>query len=336
MIIWALCRSKIRRDTNEIWQLRREQNSCQATEASSVILRQKEFSDENRSMRLLLLMIPACFFAACNNATEPQSMLVKFQSSKWPVYETEVYLPEAGKAVQKTTVGQLIWPNELVSTTESNVEGARICRTVLSETEDHHRRQCEAAGHKTLSLNTLDAGGRIIATVFDPGGGEPVRTGEYEYHGDNEIFHYSVAGKKEFIVLAEKLPGRKKYTTWENADPAAPAIHVRDYLDSGDGFEFYISAKNGGMKETSQTRVFTKDNEKVKVEYQVSHEYPNGVYLITETSWAKETGWTEKEYRRDDAQIKLAEIFDIAEARSLTRSAKLVREKITGYRRPVA
>jgi hypothetical protein len=96
-------------------------------------------------------------------------MLVKFQSSKWPVYETEVYLPEAGKAVQKTTVSQLIWPNELVSTTESNVEGARICRTVLSETEDHHRRQCEAAGHKTLSLNTLDASGRIIATVFDPG-----------------------------------------------------------------------------------------------------------------------------------------------------------------------
>lgn len=220
-------------------------------------------------MRLLLLMVPAFFFAACNNTAEPQGMLARFQNSKWPVYETEVYLPEDGKSVQKTTVSQLIWPNELVSTTESNAEGARICRTVLSDTEDHHRRQCEAAGHKTLSLNTLDASGRIIATVFDPGNGEPIRTGQYEYHGNTETFYGYVAGKKDFTGLIEKWPGREKYTTWRNTDPSAPEIHVQDYRASGEGSELYIAAAHGNMRETSRTRVFSGDRQRISLKYEV-------------------------------------------------------------------
>ncbi|AFM14645.1 hypothetical protein Turpa_4011 [Turneriella parva DSM 21527] len=287
-------------------------------------------------MRLLLLIIPACFFAACSNATEPQSMLAKFQSSKWPVYETEVYLPEDGKAVKKTAVSPLIWPNELVSTTESNAEGARICRTVLSDTEDHHRRQCEAAGHKTLSLNTLDANGRIIATVYDPGNGEPLQTGQYEYHGDTETFYGYLAGRKDFTVLTEKWPGRKKYTTWRNADPSAPEIHVRDYEDSGEGSEFYIAASHGNMRETSRTRVFRRDTQKIKLTYVVSYENPGGLLEITTSDWNQSEGWLEQVYEMRPAQINLDAIADIDAARSFITSARLVRTKKISHKQPTA
>lgn len=281
----------------------------------------------------VVLLVPV----ACNNAATETSVLRQFQNSTWPQYQAERVYREDGKIKEEiSTVNELRGLNELVSRSETKEGSRRICRTVLTDFEDHQRRECESQSSKSLSLNTLDANGRIIATVFDPGGNEPVRTGQYEYNGNTETFYGYTEGILNTTVLTEKWPGRKKYTTWDNADPAAPAIHVRDYLDSGEGSEFYISTKNGGMRETLRTRVFQRDTQKVTVEFEVSYEYPNGVFWITTSDWDKETGSIEKVYRLDDAQTKIEAIADLAEARSLIKSAKLVREKNTGLKRPVA
>jgi len=287
-------------------------------------------------MRLPLFAIPFLLSGACNNTAPAQGVLAQFQNARWPVYQTEVYMPEGGKVLRKTTVRQFVWPNELVSTSESSAEGLTICRTVLSNSEDYQRSECHTAGHKSLSLNSLDASGRIIATVFDPGGGEPVRSGQYEYFGETETFYGYVSGKKDFTVLTEKLPGRKKYTTWVNTDPSAPEIQVQDHHDSGEATELYITAAHGNMRETSRTRVFSGDMQKIWLKYAVSYENPGGLLEITASDWHQSEGILERVYETRTGQFNIDAVADFDEAKSLISSAKLVRSKRITFKPPVA
>lgn len=256
--------------------------------------------------------------------------LTLWQSMKWPQYTEETLIDENGRRNVTRKETTLESGNHLIEKYANQKTGIRVCETLLTNFEDHLERDCFSSEGRFRTINTLDQKGRILKTETIDGYRKETRTGEYEYPGQNEVFRAYSKGNLYATVLGEKFGDRTRYTYWVN-DANAPSIHIRDYKESGEGHELFVAA---GVHETSRTKVFTTDLQKITLTHEISRDYPEGVILGTVKSLML-TGYNiiEEDFRiaAKDFDFDAASDFDtavrIAEKGTKYRSLKNVEQK---------
>ena len=227
-----------------------------------------------RSLYLVLII----GLIACSNS-QNGGKLAQWQSGAWPQFTEITSIDKKGHATVTQIETTFEAGNRLIRKSNNPETGIQVCDTLLSDFEDYLEDTCTTSTGQFKTIHILDAKGRILRADYIDSSSNVVRKGEYEYPGQNEVFRAYQNGNLDFTVLGEKLGDRTRYTTWINrADE--PSIHVREYKESGEGHEFFVSAKG---RETSKTKVFVKETQKVKLTLEVTQEEPNGIIYGTIT-----------------------------------------------------
>jgi hypothetical protein len=266
---------------------------------------------------------------ACSNSSLPGNLAI-WQNAKWPQYTENVQIDKDGLKTVTFIEATLESGNHFIQKYENDKDGNRVCETLLTDFEDYLERNCISAAGQIRTMNTLDGKGRLMQSDYIDSNSNDKRHGEYEYTGQNEVFRSYRNGVLDATVLGEKFGDRTKYTIWVN-NANAPSIHVRDYKNSGEGHEVFVS---GGIRETSQTKVFRKNLQKITLNYEISQDYPDGViYGKLRTIHSSGPRIIEEDYRIDaknfdfDAAIDYETASRIAELGIKFRSHRVFDEK---------
>lgn len=262
-----------------------------------------------RSMRLSFLVL-LLGFIACSNS-QNRGKLAIWQSVNWPHFSEATLIDKNGHTSVAQIETTLEFGNRLIRKSVNSDTGFQICETLLTDSDDYLEDTCTSSTGQFKTIHTLDTKGRILKADYIDSNSTVVRKGEYEYPGENEVFRAYNNGALDFTVLGERFGGRTRYTTWINR-ANEPSIHVREYKESGEGHELFVSSN---VRETSRTKVFIRDAKKIALIHEVTQEHPDGmIYGIITDGMPSGFKKTEENFRiaAEDFDFDAAIDFDIA------------------------